>query len=145
MRSVLKSKAGFLNISCLVITFKSLVSVHAGEGKFCSQSHFWEMCPCLLLPPTAKRLHVSDRMNHLFTSLAQQKWKVKTQQILYLVNGSGAPPLHIYGKGTNSEGWVLRWSFCFRQYEFYSFITDMSTRFQWLVFTLIRVSLMRRC
>lgn len=69
-----------------------VAAVHAREGKFCSQSLLWEMCPCLLLPATTKRLHVSGRQHiHLMSP-------VKVQQI-YLVNGKGRGT----ERGTNSD------------------------------------------
>lgn len=99
-----------LNISCLVKFSHLVVSVHAAKGKFCSQSHLWEVCSCLLLQTTTKRLCVSDFhcIHHLFTSLGLWKWKVETRQIIYLflVNGSVAHT----ERGTSSPGWVKRWS-----------------------------------
>lgn len=72
-------------IALLYNLFKShflWFSVHAGEGKFCSQSHLWEVCPCLLLPAATKRLPVSDcrRTHRPFTTHTISTVEVKSKE-----------------------------------------------------------------
>lgn len=88
-----------MNIDCLVLTL--LAAVHAGEGKLCSQSLLWEMCPCFLLPAATKRLHVSGCQHSRLMSTVE----VKDQQI-YLVNGRGE-----LRKEEQAKSWEQIWSF----------------------------------